>query len=204
MTVPVGFFDPSTIVPGFESLGHYLPQIDAEALRMLTRYVAAPQHEIYVANVGTFTGSSAAIIANAARMHDSAASIYCVDTWRGSSAGDRINEIYSTQDVLAAFHRNFATHPLGHGSRLMPIRSTSLDAAQSTLCDRAFDLVFIDADHSYEAVKADIAAWEPKVREGGILCFHDYGVFPGVTRALNEWGFCGLIGSVAFRIKGLD
>ena len=56
-----------------------------------------------------------------------------------------------------------------------------------------FDLVFIDADHRYEAVRADIAAWRPRVRRGGILCGHDYfsprnakGQW-GVKRAVDEW-----------------
>ena len=37
-----------------------------------------------------------------------------------------------------------------------------------------FDLVFIDDDHEYEAVKNGIEAWYPLVKEGGILCGHDY------------------------------
>ena len=49
-------------------------------------------------------------------------------------------------------------------------------------------MVYIDADHSYEAVKADIDAWMPHVRDGGILAGHDYGgkMFPGVTRAVQQ------------------
>lgn len=49
------------------------------------------------------------------------------------------------------------------------------------------DFVFIDAGHSYEAVKADIAAWAPKVREGGWLGGHDYHpAHPGVIQAVDE------------------
>jgi hypothetical protein len=49
------------------------------------------------------------------------------------------------------------------------------------------DFVFIDAGHSYEAARQDIALWTPKVRPGGWLGGHDYHPkFPGVIRAVNE------------------
>lgn len=50
----------------------------------------------------------------------------------------------------------------------------------------AVDLVFIDADHTYEAVKEDIELWKPHVRPGGLLCGHDYRLFEGVTQAVDE------------------
>ena len=40
--------------------------------------------------------------------------------------------------------------------------------------DKYFDLVYIDADHRYEAVSQDIKVWMPKVKDNGILCGHDY------------------------------
>jgi cephalosporin hydroxylase len=53
-----------------------------------------------------------------------------------------------------------------------------------------FCLVFLDGDHSYEAVKADIQAWGPLVEEGGILCGHDWdehgASWPGVHKAVVE------------------
>jgi predicted O-methyltransferase YrrM len=53
--------------------------------------------------------------------------------------------------------------------------------------DESLDGVFIDADHSYEAVKLDIQNWMPKVRKGGILAGHDYtSAWPGVIRAVDE------------------
>jgi hypothetical protein len=49
------------------------------------------------------------------------------------------------------------------------------------------DFVFIDAAHSYEAVRDDIRLWAPKVREGGWLGGHDYHPsWPGVVRAVDE------------------
>lgn len=38
------------------------------------------------------------------------------------------------------------------------------------------DFVFIDAAHDYESVKADIEAWWPKVKEGGIIAGDDFWV----------------------------
>lgn len=57
--------------------------------------------------------------------------------------------------------------------------------------DSAIDLLFIDADHDYESVIADIKAWSPYVKQGGLMVFHDYHrgekVFHGVVAAVNEW-----------------
>jgi len=40
--------------------------------------------------------------------------------------------------------------------------------------DETVDLLLIDADHSYEAVKKDIKAWWNKIKVGGLVLFHDY------------------------------
>lgn len=54
-----------------------------------------------------------------------------------------------------------------------------------------YDLVYIDAEHSYEGVVGDIKAWYPTVKDGGWLGGHDYHTkghhaFPGVDRAVDE------------------
>lgn len=38
---------------------------------------------------------------------------------------------------------------------------------------QCLDLLFIDADHSYEGVKHDFLSYSPLVRPGGIVAFHD-------------------------------
>jgi hypothetical protein len=59
--------------------------------------------------------------------------------------------------------------------------------AASHVEDGWADFIFIDAAHSYEAVKADIASWKAKVRPGGWFGGHDYhAAFPGVIRAVDE------------------
>ncbi len=60
--------------------------------------------------------------------------------------------------------------------------------------DASLDFVYLDADHTYSAIKSDIAAWWPKVRVGGTLAGHDYvkrtlpnGVSFGVIQAVTEF-----------------
>jgi len=40
--------------------------------------------------------------------------------------------------------------------------------------DGYFDFVYIDANHVYKEVIADLEAWYPKIRKGGMLAGHDY------------------------------
>lgn len=51
-----------------------------------------------------------------------------------------------------------------------------------------FDLIMVDAGHSYEAVKADVEAYLPFLRPGGFLVLHD--------SALPEWGILRLAGEL--------
>jgi len=52
--------------------------------------------------------------------------------------------------------------------------------------DKTFDLLFIDADHSYESVKRDIEDWLPKMKDHATISGHDYCNGFGVSKAVNE------------------
>jgi hypothetical protein len=52
---------------------------------------------------------------------------------------------------------------------------------------QTFDLLFIDADHSYDAVVTDIVNWVQRMKPGGTISGHDYGNHPGVSKAVNEF-----------------
>ena len=70
------------------------------------------------------------------------------------------------------------------------IKLPSVQAADK-FAEESLDFVFIDANHSYEAVKEDIEAWTPKVKPGGIVSGHDYYLTRhgnyGVIEAVNEY-----------------
>jgi hypothetical protein len=56
--------------------------------------------------------------------------------------------------------------------------------------DISFDMIYIDGDHSYDGVKSDLKSSFLKVKNGGLICGHDYvsSKFEGVVRAVDE--FC--------------
>jgi predicted O-methyltransferase YrrM len=49
----------------------------------------------------------------------------------------------------------------------------STDTWAEKLHDQQFNFVFIDADHTYKAVKTDFWNWSPMIKEGGWVAFHD-------------------------------
>ncbi len=65
------------------------------------------------------------------------------------------------------------------------LRKTSVNGAE-IINDGYFDIVYIDGDHTYDAVRNDLDAWSSKVRPGGILCGDDY-KWLGVRQAVLEF-----------------
>ena len=72
----------------------------------------------------------------------------------------------------------------GYGKRITLLKMKTVGAA-GFVFNECLDFVFIDADHSTDAVIADIEAWKPKIKKGGVLCGHDAG-WNSVQKALNQ------------------
>ena len=73
------------------------------------------------------------------------------------------------------------------GDRVTFIREDSQESLRH-INDGSLDMVFIDAEHSYDGVKNDIRNWIKKIKKGGIISGHDYEHpnFPGVKIAIDE------------------
>jgi cephalosporin hydroxylase len=57
--------------------------------------------------------------------------------------------------------------------------------AAARFSDRSLDFVWLDAGHRFEEVIADLQAWRPKVRDGGVIGGDDFG-FLGVSAAVKD------------------
>jgi cephalosporin hydroxylase len=130
--------------------------------------------------VGVFHGGSLAWLGVEAVNSDKDLSIVGVDNfagWPGVARGDVLRR---------SFDKNVAPLHDALGHRFRVLAQPSVEAA-ATFTDESCDVIWLDADHSYAAVRADIEAWWPKVRPGGILGGDDYhSDLPGVMRAVRE------------------
>lgn len=99
---------------------------------------------------------------------------------------------YETNDAELSSDRN--VHYVEAKQRLLGFRDKlqwkiclSVDAAK-TLPDESLDFVYVDAMHDYSNVIADLQAYFPKVKVGGVLGGHDFSnVHSGVIKAVAEF-----------------
>ena len=94
--------------------------------------------------------------------------LYCIDPWR-FEPGYRD---HVPQERLDSFYEE--TRRRLDQFSVYVWRETSADAASFFSPYDRLDFVYLDGDHRPEAVRADIAAWLPKIALGGVLCGHDY------------------------------
>ncbi len=115
--------------------------------------------------------------------------LLCVDAWQKyRDYRDHVSQAKLEGFAIEAAAR-LAPYP-----RATLVRQFSVEAARD-VPDGSLDFVYIDANHRLERVIADLAAWAPKVRVGGIVAGHDYlkGVLPSlmhVPQALAAWTDC--------------
>jgi hypothetical protein len=126
-----------------------------------------------VVEVGSWKGRSTKVLLGACK-----GKVYAVDHWKGSS-GDLTSVMARKEDVYSEFINNVGSFP-----NLTILKGYSTDIAKS-FNENKIDMVFIDAEHTYESCKDDIEAWLPKCTK--YICGHDYSDnFPGVKQAVNE------------------
>ena len=108
--------------------------------------------------------------------------MYAVDTFKGSP-GEISAKLAVKRDVFAQFRANVKAYTLGNVTPFL------MDWRQFVPTSEPVALVFIDAEHSYDEVRATVEAFRPLLVAGGIMCgddFHHGPVRQAVTDVLGE------------------
>lgn len=139
--------------------------------------------DMTLVEVGSWLGKSAALMGVEIENSGTTAKLHCVDPWVDGGPDLRDTNHYqrvASRPLLDQFLENVA--PVRR--HIVPVQKMSVDAARD-FADGSVDFLMLDGDHSYDAVRDDIAAWLPKMAPRSIISGDDYG-WPGVTRAVTE------------------
>jgi predicted O-methyltransferase YrrM len=127
-----------------------------------------------VLEVGSYCSRSTACLAQSA-LH-----VYAVDSFEYLSRDQPPGRGASVRERFLRTLRDY-----GLEARVTLVQRRFDEAALADLPGE-FDLAFIDSDHGYETTVAQASLALQLLRPGSPIAFHDYGRFPGVTRAADE------------------
>ena len=162
-------------VPGF------FEHNDIQFYKSIIDRVQGPAHFV---EVGSYKGRSSAYMAVECANSNKGIQFDCVDTWAGSEEHQKGQGFEDADVVNGSLFEVFTNNMKPAEGLYRAVRLPSVEAA-SLYQDESLDFVFIDASHDYENVKADITAWYPKVKTGGIISGHDF-VHGPVATAVHE------------------
>ena len=117
-----------------------------------------------------------------------------IDIWKNTDKASE-NDLYFSQKQLDEQYTEVLNKAKDYNGKVAIVKKFSHIAAKD-IADESFDFIYIDADHTYEAVKRDLNAWWPKLKVGGLIGLHDYeeifhsnipfGVVQAVTEFIEE------------------
>jgi predicted O-methyltransferase YrrM len=172
--------------PEFDDLEGFLWRREGARLAWLAQRVPAGQS---IVEVGSNRGKSACYLA-AGSKQGAKVKVHCHDLWTDGGQGEYQHLGFDLPETLDKFREQISAARVK--SMIVEHQGDSVDAGLAW-AGGPIGLLFLDGDHRYEAVKADLAAWAPHVAPGGWIAFHDYtrGLrqctqFPGVVQLVDE------------------
>lgn len=135
------------------------------------------------AELGVFEGNFSKILKNSNKFER----LYLVDIFEGSMySGDKNGNNGKTINLNESYRKLIELYK--NCPMIDVIKNTSFNFLNS-LKENSLDFVYIDVDHSYNAVKKDLDISRLKIKNCGIIGGHDYNKiqFSGVFNAVNEF-----------------
>lgn len=151
-----------------------------------------------IIEIGTFDGRTAL---NLAINADAGVSIATLDLPPDQASALEIEKSerrYVDKPAPGARLRQCAEPWRSFAGRVRQLHGDSATYDWSAHLGRA-GLVFVDGSHAYDYARKDSETAMRLVRPGGIILWHDYGVWPGVTQALEELDASRKLGLVNIR-----
>lgn len=142
----------------------------------------------HIVEVGTAYGGNAYHLLSTVQI----AELICVDPYMFYPAMPG----FTCQEEYDTLHQ-FATDRLAPWPQAEIWKMTSKEALDELL---SYDLVFLDGSHDYDDVAWECEHYSRIVRPGGVLSGHDYNIFEGVNKAVDE--FAARIGQPVQQLHG--
>ena len=186
----------SKLLTQIESIEGWLR--DDEAI-LLNQLAAQTTPGTIIVEIGSWKGKSTIALASSAKVP-----VYAIDPHTGSPEHRQKGE---PVDTYKDFINNIKRHNLT--KKIKPLRLTSREAAKKI--NKSISLLFIDGDHSYQAVSQDFKDYYPKLQIGGTIAFHDTISWPGPRKLVTQQLYFGnhfknirLVGSITYAQKTLS
>jgi len=118
-----------------------------------------------IVELGTHKGTSFWSFCQAVKDENFPAELFAVDTWKGEEhAGFYGEEVFEeVKRIQKKYYKDL---------KINLLRKT-FDKAMADFKEKSIDLLHIDGLHTYEAVKHDFENWISKVKDDGVIIFHD-------------------------------
>jgi predicted O-methyltransferase YrrM len=143
-------------------------QVSEQELRMLLHYARDART---ICEIGCYEGKTSVALAL-----NGSGTVYSIDPF----IPGRLGICYS--ELVARLHRGRSG-----ASNLQFVKGFSEDIAANF--ESRIDFLFIDADHTYEAVKNDWKTWARKMNDGGFIALHDCKLAPNSPIPLGSMQF---------------
>lgn len=161
--------------------------LDAEEAMLLNSLTARLHRRGRCVELGAYQGRSALALAAALTAPDRMLSI---DTFAGSPEHQPGEAYFDPATMtpegkvgtLDLFRRNLVDSGLDDRVEIWVMRT---DEAAKRFSGTV-SLLFVDADHAYGAVCADVDVWRPHVGPEGVIVLHDVGTWEGPTRCAAD------------------
>jgi predicted O-methyltransferase YrrM len=151
----------------------WLDPAEAAALYLLAKAAAERTGRVCLVELGSHQGRSALAASIGLRDGGGRGHLFAIDPFSDPAEGDRNLQLLSRNLERAGV------------SELVEVVRAPSTTAVDRFTDKSVDLLFVDGDHSFEAVCLDILRWTPKLAAGAVVGFNDP-FLPGVRRALRH------------------